>query len=392
MNNDDMLESVKSAIDSSMGPLMKVQRERFEKLENELKAERTEREALELKMGRLSLSGGPAGGIDNKALHDEREALGAFVANGDNSKLIEMKAMSTGNDPNGGYLVLPALSASMSTKIFDQSPMKRLARVETIPAGDSWEEIVDKDEPDAEWVGEAQARNDTDTPEVAKHRVTLHEIHASPKVTQKILDTSQHDVGAWMEKKVSDKFARTEGTSFITGNGVMKPFGLLSGTPVTTGDATRAWGTLQYIAGGHASTLPTSDPGDVIKNVMWSLRAPYRAGANWLMNSNTANALDKIKNGTGDYIWRDSMGAGMPPALLGYPVEFDENMPDIGADEFPVAFGNFKLGYVIIELTGIRVLRDPFTAKPNVVFYTYKRVGGDIDNSEAIKLLKISVT
>ena len=388
------IEEVKQAIDLGFAPLMTATRQRFEAVEAELKSEKAEREALELKLGRLNLSGGgfAGGGIDTKALHDEREALGAYVAKGDASKLIEMKAMSVGSDPNGGYLVLPALSQSMSTKIFDQSPIKRLARVETITAGDSWEEIIDKDEPDAEWVGETAARSETDTPEVGSHKVTLHEIHASPKVTQKILDTSQYDVGAWLEKKVTEKFGRTEGVSFITGNGVLKPYGLLSGTPVTTGDATRAWGTLQYIASGNASALPASNPGDVIKNVMWSLRAPYRSGANWLMNSNTANALDKIKNGQGDYIWRDSMGAGLPPSLLGYPVEFDENMPDIGADVFPVAFGNFKLGYVIIELNGIRVLRDPFTAKPNVVFYTYKRVGGDIDNSEAIKLLKIAAT
>lgn len=357
-------------------------------LKAQLADERKEREALEIKINRHGLSAG--GSLDTKALHDERAALGAFVAKGDNSKLIEMKAMSVGSDPNGGYLVLPALSDSMATKIFDQSAMKRLARVVQIPDGDAWEEVVDKDEPDAEWVGETQSRNETDTPEVGKHKVTLHEIHASPKVTQKVLDTSYMDVGAWLETKVADKFGRTEGVSFITGDGVAKPFGVLSGTPVSTADATRAWGTLQYFPSGDASALASSNPADVFKNITWGLRAPYRRNATWLMNSNTANSIDKLKNGMGDYIWRDGMTAGAPPTLNGYPVEFDETMPDIGANAFPVAFGNFKLGYVIIELTGLRVLRDPFTAKPNVVFYTYKRVGGDISNSEAIKLLKIA--
>ncbi len=355
-----------------------------------LASERKAREDLELKIVRIGLTSGGAPRDGNEALAAERNALGAFIAKGDASALLEMKAMSVGSDPNGGYLVLPAISNSMNSKIFDQSAMRRLARVVPITSGDAWEEIDDHDEPDAEWVGESQTRSDTGTPEVGKHRVTLHEIHASPKVTQKILDTSYMDVGAWLENKVSDKFGRTEGEAYITGTGVAKPFGLLSGTPVATADATRAWGTLQYTPSGHASALATSNPGDALSNLLWSLRAPYRRGAAWLMNSNTANAIDKIKNGTGDYIWRDSMTAGAPPALLGYPVEFDETMPDIGANTFPIAFGNFKLGYVIVELDGIRVLRDPFSSKPNVVFYTYKRVGADISNSEAIKLLKIA--
>lgn len=362
-------------------------------LRGQVEAERKEREALELKLGRLSLSGGGgAGGFDTKALHDEREALGAYIAKGDNSKLLEMKAMSVGSDPNGGYVVLPQLSQSMNTKIFDQSPMKRLSRVVPLTEGDSWEEVIDKDEPDAEWVAETQSRNDTGTPELGKQKVPLHEIHASPKTTQKLLDTSYMDVGAWLEGKVSDKFGRTEGAAYISGNGSGKPLGLLSGTPVTTGDATRAWGTLQYFASGAASGLHATAPADAFRTMLWGLRAPYRRNSSWLMNSNTASAIDKIKNSTGDYIWRDGMTAGAPPSLLGYPVEFDENMPDIAADAFPVAFGNFKLGYVIIELNGLRVLRDPFTAKPNVVFYTYKRVGGDISNSEAIKLLKIATS
>ena len=350
--------------------------------------QRKEREGLELKLGRMSLGGGFETAAGDLA--QEYKALGAFIAKGDTSELLELKAMQVGSDPNGGYIVLPALSDSMATKIYDQSAMKRLARVVTIPNGDSWEEIVDNDEPDAEWVGELQSRSETDTPTIGKHAVTLHEIHASPKLTQKLLDTSYLDVGAWLEGKVADKFGRTEGTAFITGNGVAKPFGLLSGTPVTTSDATRTWGTLQYFASGAASALATTNPADVLRNMVWGLRAPYRNGAVWLMNSNTANAIDKLKNGTGDYIWRDGMTVGAPPVLLGHEVHFDENMPDIGANEFPVAFGNLKLGYVVVELSGLRVLRDSFTAKPHVLFYTYKRVGGDISNSEAIKVLKIA--
>lgn len=388
------MDELKEAVHRGLDDMTKATMDQFEAVKVVLAHEKKEREALELKINRMGLStGGGIGGIETKDLHDAREAMGAYIKHGDATKLVEMKAMSVGSDPNGGYIVLPALSTSMNSKIFDQSPMKRLSRLETITTGDSWEEIDDHDEPDAEWVAEQQARNETGTPDLGKLSVTLHEIHASPKVTQKLLDTSYVDVGAWLETKNADKFGRTEGVSFISGNGVGKPFGLLSGTPVVTGDATRARGVLQYFPSGAASTLHGTNPADAFRNVLWGLRTPYRSGANWLMNSNTANAIDKIKNTTtGEYLWRDSMGAGLQPTLLGYPVEFDENMPDIGTNAFPVAFGNFKKGYVVVELDGIRVLRDPFTAKPHVVFYTYKRVGGGIAESEAIKLLKISET
>jgi HK97 family phage major capsid protein len=390
------MEELKEAVHRGLGEMTATTNKLIEDTAKEfgkaLADERKEREALEAKLNRLGLStGGDMRGNDT-ALRGELEAFGAFAAKGDASKLLEMKAMSVGSDPNGGYLVLPALSNSMATKIFDLSPMKRLARVETIDSGDSWEEIIDKDEPDAEWVAEYQARNETGTPDVGKHTVRLHEIHASPKVTQKLLDTSQYDVGAWLEGKVANKFGRTEGVAFISGDGVGKPFGLLSGTPVTTGDATRAWGTLQYTATGVSGDFAASAKGDKLKDVLYSLRAPYRKGATWLMNSNTASQIDKFKDSQNNYIWSTGMTAGAPPSLLGYPVEFDENMPDVSAGTFPIAFGNFKLGYVVVELAGIRVLRDPFTAKPNVVFYTYKRVGGDISNSEAIKLLKTATS
>lgn len=388
---DELTQAVHRGLDE----MTKATNDRFKVVADELVKERKEREALEAKLNRMGLSpgAGAGGGVETKDLHDAREAMGAYIKHGNSSKLVEMKAMSVGSDPNGGYIVLPALSASMNSKIFDQSPMKRLSRLETITSGDAWEEIDDHDEPDAEWVAEQQARNETSTPELGKLRVELHEIHASPKVTQKVLDTSYVDIGAWLEGKVADKFGRTEGVSFISGNGVGKPNGLLNGTPVTTGDATRARGVLQYFPSGAASTLHATTPADVFRNMLWGLRTPYRSGANWLMNSNSANAIDKIKNATtGDYLWRDSMGAGLAPTLLGYPVEFDENMPDIGADAFPVAFGKFKKGYVVVELNGIRVLPDPYLSKPNVIFYTYKRVGGGIAESEAIKLLKIAST
>ncbi|MGE0776459.1 MAG: phage major capsid protein [Sphingomonadaceae bacterium] len=324
----------------------------------------------------------------------EMKAIGNFVRSGaaDWSQDAELKAMSVGSDPDGGYLVTPYLSQSMTTRLRDMSPMRQLARVETMTTGDAFEEPDDRDEVGASWVGETESRSDTDTPQLGMIRIPLDEIFAQPKATQRLLDDTNRDLGAWLESKLTDKFGRSEGEAFVTGNGIKKPRGLLSYTATTEADTVRAAGKLQYVPTGAASAFPTSAPGDVLKTLMWTLRTPYRTGAVWTMNSNTASVVDKFKNGSGDYIWRDGMLAGSPPSLLGYPVYLDEEMPDIGAGEFPIAFGNFKLGYIIVDRPGIKLLRDPYTDKPHVKFYGYRRVGGGLANDDAIKLLKVAAS
>jgi HK97 family phage major capsid protein len=323
---------------------------------------------------------------DNSDIKAEHGAVALFARTGDDSKLKAIQAsMSVGSDPDGGYLVLPAVSTGMTRKLYDTTPMRRLARVETITAGTDWVEPIDKTESGAAWVGEKSPRTDTGSPQLAEFRVALNEIFALQTVTQRLIDDSGFDVGAWIDGKVTDKFGRTEGTAFVTGDGVGKPQGFLSRNIVAISDATRAWGDLQYFASGGVTTITA----DGLKDAVWGLRAPYRAGSSWLMNSNSANAIDKLKaSGTGEYVWRDGMQAGSPPSLLGYPVEFDENMPDIAAGSNSIAFGNFKLAYVIVDRAGIRFLRDPFTSKPNLLFYAYRRVGGNLANSEALKIVK----
>lgn len=327
---------------------------------------------------------------DNSEVKSELDAVAVFARTGDDSKLKEIQAaMSVGSDPDGGYLVLPAISTGMTKKLFDQTPLRRLARVETITAGSEWVEPIDNGESGATWVGEQTARPATSTPQLGELKIPLEEIYALQPVTQRLVDDSGFDLGGWIDGKVTDKFARTEGTAFVNGDGIAKPRGFLSYTTSVTTDATRAWGTLQYIPSGGATTITA----DGLKDTVWGLRAPYRAGSSFLMNSNTANAVDKLKaSGSGDYIWRDGMQAGSPPSLLGYPVEFDETMPDVAAGSLSIAFGNFKLAYVIVDRAGIRFLRDPFTDKPRLLFYAYKRVGGGLANTEALKLVKTSLT
>lgn len=334
---------------------------------------------------------GGGGNNDNKptGIEAERRAVAHFVRTGDEKQIIEVRAgLSVGSDPDGGYFVMPALSAGMTKKLFDMTPMRQLARVETITAGDAWEEPIDFDEPDATWVGEKESRPATDTPQVGKLRVEVQEIYALQAVTQRLIDDVGFDLGGWVEGKVGDKFVRSEGTAFVSGDGNKKPFGFQSYTKVSTSDATRAFGTLQYVPGTDASLVKA----DGLKNLVWAVRAPYRGGSSWLMNSNTAGAIDKLIDTTGQYLWRNGMQAGSPDSLLGYPVAIAEDMPDVAGNAYPIAFGNWKMFYVIVDKAGIRFLRDPFSDKPNIQFYAYRRVGGGVANSEAVKLLKISTS
>jgi HK97 family phage major capsid protein len=338
---------------------------------------------VERKANKARLGGTPGGTPDEAALVNERKALGTFVRTGDDS---EMKSMLVGSDPDGGYFVQPALSASMTKRLYDISPMRRIADVQTITVGDAFEEPLDTDEVAATWVGENEARPTTASARVGMRRVPVHEIYANQPVTQRLIDDAGFDIGAWVEGKISDKFGRSEATAFVSGNGVKKPRGFLSWDVDTAADVARSWTKLQYVLTDVATAVSADD----LRNLYWALRTVHRSNGTWLMASATANSVDKLKDGNGDYLWRNGMTAGAPPSLLGRPVEFAEDMPAIATGNFPIAFGDWKTGYQIVEKVGVRYLRDPFSSKPNVLFYAYRRVGGDVRNSDAIKLMKIA--
>jgi HK97 family phage major capsid protein len=316
----------------------------------------------------------------------EYKALSSYIRSGDESGLKEYRAaMSVGSDPDGGYLVLPTMSAGMTRKLFDLVTMRRLARVEIMTTGDRWQEPIDFDEIGANWVGEQQARPETDSAELKMLSINLDEIYALTKVTQRLLDDAAFDVANWADQKIADKFGRSENAAMIAGDGIGKPRGFLTYPQSETADATRPWGEIETVR----SLGATSITADSLRNLYWKLRAPYRQGATWVMSSETANSIDKLKDGNGDYLWRAGMTEGAQPKLLGLPVEIDEMMPSVAAGTTPIAIANWKSAYVVVDRPGIRPLRDPFTAKPHCLFYAYKRVGGGLANSEAIKLLKI---
>jgi HK97 family phage major capsid protein len=207
-----------------------------------------------------------------------------------------------------------------------------------------------------------------------------------------MLDDAQFDVEAWLADEIAVQFAKAEGTAFVNGDGIDKPKGFLTYTAVATGDAVRAFGQLQYVPSGVANTLPTTNPADKLLDLVHALRAPYRQGAAWVMNSTTLATIRKFKTADGAFIWTPGLITGQPDTLLGYPVVESEDMPDIAANTMPIAFGNFRAGYLIAERSETNIIRDPYTNKPYVNFYATKRIGGAVSNSEAIKLMRIAVS
>lgn len=356
------------------------------------------------KLAGLTVHGGGGGNSQNN-LKAELQAVGKYLRKRDDSDLLNIHRnsmqtigdiqgnMSVGSDPDGGYFVLPTFSTTMTQKLWDVTAMRRLSRVETVLSGSQWEEPIDNDQVESGWVGENDPRPATKSPKIGKLKVPLNEAYAMPPVTQTLLDSVGFDLGGWLLNKISDKFGRDEGTAFLAGDGVGKPMGMLSYPTSTATDDTRPWGTIQYIATGQAGDLPTENPGDPLKSLVWALRAPYRPGAAFLLNSNTMSRIDKLKDGFGNYLLRPGLTTGAPSMLLGYPVEIDDvAMPDIGANAFAIAFGNFKRAYVIIDRIGLKLIIDPLTQKPLVLYYCYRRVGGALANSEAVKLLKFSAS
>ncbi len=304
-----------------------------------------------------------------------------FVLSGNIGRLEELavKALAVGSDPDGGYWVTPEVSGRIVEKLFESSPMRELATVETTTSS-SWEYLPDIDEPGSGWVGETQARPETTSPEIKKGEIVVHELYAEPRATQKILDDAGVNVEAWLGRKVGGKFGRDEATAFVSGNGVGLPRGIL------TYPAGTAWAQIEQVNSGSASTLT----GDGLIDLETALKAPYRARAVWLMNRTTQAVVRKFKDGQNQYLWQPGLAQGVPPTLLGYPVRLADDMPVVAADALAVAFGDFREAYTIVDRLGIRILRDAFTAKPFVKFYTTKRVGGDVVNFEAIKIQKVA--
>lgn len=294
---------------------------------------------------------------------------------------IQIKALSVGTDADGGYLVTSKMSESIVNIVYETSPLRQLASIETIST-DTLDLIEDTGEMFADWTSETGARIETATAQLGRNSIDAYEMYAQPRATQKLIDDSSVDIENWVAQKVGERFARLEATSFISGNGVGRPKGILSYA------AGNAFGQIQQINSGNAADITA----DGLVRLFYSLKDEYSKRATFLMHRNTVQSARLLKEtSTNQYLWQPGLSAGVPDTLLGAPVALAADMPVPAANALCVAVADFKRAYLIVDRVGIRTLRDPYTAKPFVVFYTTKRVGGAVVNTDAIKLLKASL-
>jgi HK97 family phage major capsid protein len=322
-----------------------------------------------------------------------QKAFNAYLRSGDDDGLrglsLEGKALSTAVAADGGYLIDPQTAERVRSMLFATSSLRSIANVVQVDAA-SYDVIVDRSEVGSGWATEAAATTETATPQIERISIKLHELAAMPKASQRILDDSAFDVEGWLAEKIATRFIRAEAAAFINGDGIDKPKGIL--LPAKVANASWTWGSIGYVPTGAAADFATTNAVDCIVNLVYALGADYRANASFVMNSKTVGAVRKMKDADGRFMWSDGLAANEPARLMGYPVLVCEDMPDIAANAHAIAFGDFRAAYTIAERPDLRILRDPFSAKPNVLFYANKRVGGDITDFAAIKLLKIAVS
>ncbi len=356
---------------------------------NEEKVARIERrlDEMTLKAAR------PAIGRDNAVQsHDAREHKSAFdtyVRSGESAGLraLETKALSAGSAPDGGYLVPSEVEHEIGKRLAAISPIRSIAGVRAISANVYKKPFMTVG-PATGWVGETAERTATTSPTLDELSFPAMELYAMPAASATLLEDSAVNIDEWIAQEVEQVFAAQEGTAFVAGDGDNKPRGFLDYD--TVAEASWVWGKLGFIATGVDGGFPTAGPVDPLIDLVYALKAGYRQNAAFVMNRKTQSAIRKLKDEDGQYLWHPPAQAGGRASLLTFPVVEAEDMPEIDDDSFSVAFGDFNRGYLIVDRMGVRVLRDPYSAKPYVLFYTTKRVGGGVQNFDAIKLLKFA--
>jgi HK97 family phage major capsid protein len=413
--NDQRLAEIKTK--GSADPLLE---EKLRKVDAELSTLSEMKTALEAVQTKLARPGVlPAGGAEQRESPEAlayRQAFVSWVRNPTDhqrSALLQQRARElqrveakafggddgfetratqtvTSTGAAGGFALPEIIERQIQRLSVDISPIRQIATVRTVGSPD-YKELFDVNGAAFEWVGEADTRNQSNTPDMAEVAPTFGMASAKPQASEESLDDLFFDVENWLITSAAEAIAQGEGASFVNGNGTKKPTGFLAGpAPVATADASRAFGTLQYIASGQAAAMPTS--ADTFLDIVYSLRARYRANARWVSNKLTLSSVRKYKDTTGQYLWQPSMMAGQPDTFMGYPVTEAEDMPVVAANAFSLAFGDFREGYLIADRVGMRMTRDEITSPGFVKFYVRKRVGGRLRNTQAIKLLKIAAS
>ena len=390
--NDQRLKQIEEK-----GTADPITREELAKIEAELLGLKSVRDDLEKLMKKAARPGDQGGPTDLMTL-EQKEHRDAFLTmlrdpNDEAAKAtvqqLQKKAVSTTTDGAGGYAVPEIIAAAINRTLRETSGLRQIVHVVTAGSKD-YKELIDVGGLGYGWVGEGDTRTETATDGLQEIAPTFGTLYAYPKASEESLDDIFFDVEAWLQNSIAEGFLKGEENAIVNGNGVKKPTGFLSGTPVATADASRAFGVLQYIASGAAAAM--TDP-DVLINLVQTLKRGHRSNGRFLMNKLTTGAVMKLKDGDGNYLW--SMGniqSGQPDRLLGYPVTESEEMPDIAANAFPIGFGDMKAGYLLTDLVNFRLTRDEVTTPGYVKWYARRRLGGNIRDSEAIKLLKIAAT
>jgi len=344
--------------------------------------------------------------LDRKSLNRARPALAtaveaevphqkafeAYVRNGNDDALrgmeLEGKALSTAVAGDGGYLVDPQTSDTIRSALLSTASVRQIANVVNVEAS-SYDVLIDTTEAGAGWATETSTAAETSTPSIERITIPLHELSAMPKISQRLLDDSAFNIEDWLSSRISEKFAGAEADAFINGDGVDKPTGFLTYPTALAG--TTIWGEIGHVVSGADGAFAAVDPANALVDLVFSLGSQYRANATFVMNSKTVGQVRKLKDADGRFLWTDSLASGEPSRLMGYGVLVCENMPDIASGTLAIAFGDFNAGYTIAERPDLRILRDPFSAKPHVMFYASKRVGGDVSDFDAIKAMKFAV-
>ena len=333
----------------------------------------------------------PSGGFATTSPMKGEETKSAFAAymTGGSTVGLELKAGLSSGPSSGGYVVPPETERAIERRLMAGSPMREIATVRTVGSG-VFRKPVSTAGVEAGWVAETAARPETDPATLALLEFPSADLYACPAATQSLLDDALIDLDEWLAAEVEDAFSAQETEAFVNGDGTNKPRGFLDYDLVEDGG--QEWGEIGYVASGAAGAFPVSNPTDRLIDLIYAPKALYRPNARFVMNRRTVGTVRKFKDGDGNYIWQPAQRPGDTASLLGYPVTEIETMPDIGADAAAIAFGDFQRGYLIVDRAGVRVLRDPYSAKPYVLFYTTKRVGGGVQNFDAIKVMKFSAS
>jgi HK97 family phage major capsid protein len=375
LKNDQRLSELEKK--GRVDPLLE---EQVDRISREIQSLMDVKEGLDKVKTQLNRPGFATGqDILDPFAEQKKAAVAKYLRKGEGAMSdSEIKLLASDSDPDGGYWVTSGMSNLVISKVFETSPMRNIATVQTV-SSDALEIPDDLNEADAGWTTERGVRSESNTPTIGTRRFPVHELYAMPKATQSLLDDARIDVESWLSAKVADKLSRLENTAFINGDGVGKPRGILTYPAGSTNP-----GQIQQVNSGSASALTA----DGLRTVAYALKSPYLKNARWVMSRATVEAISKLKDSNGQYLWQPSLEAGELQTLLGYPIERMEDMPIVAANSLSLGFGDFRQAYTIVDRMGVRVLRDPFSAKPFVLFYTTKRTGGDVTNFEALVIQK----